>query len=97
MVIIAKRGWYIKGILLVIFMVLFFPQVSNSILVLGDTVGCAINFRTSTLFFTKNGVKVGDLKIDTHEDFFPVCGLYAKDSKVRFNFGMKPFKYQIEE
>lgn len=27
----------------------------------GDTVGCGINFRTSTAFFTKNGVDLGML------------------------------------
>jgi Ran-binding protein 9/10 len=27
----------------------------------GDTIGCGINFRTKTAFFTKNGVDLGAL------------------------------------
>jgi hypothetical protein len=62
----------------------------------GDTIGCGINFKSNTAFFTKNGVRIGtafrDLK---SEQLYPVVGLKNQNEHVRVNFGQEPFNFDI--
>ncbi|GAO46818.1 SPRY-domain-containing protein [Saitoella complicata NRRL Y-17804] len=66
----------------------------------GDIVGCAINFRTLTGFYTKNGVDLGiafrDLPI-SRSDLYPSVGLRTMGEHVRVNFGQKSFVYDVEQ
>lgn len=70
----------------------------------GDIVGCCINFRKGTAFYTKNGVELDtafrDLTFDApgkpgKGDFYPSVGLRTPGEHVRVNFGQKPFVFDI--
>ncbi|KAK9470433.1 CTLH/CRA C-terminal to lish motif domain-containing protein [Dipodascopsis tothii] len=62
----------------------------------GDTVGCAVNFRTGAVFFTKNGFALDDVALGTAKPLYPVVGLRAGGDRVRANFGRLPFEYDID-
>jgi hypothetical protein len=71
----------------------------------GDIVGCCINFRKGTAFYTKNGVELDtafrDLTFDVpgktgKGDFYPSIGLRTPGEHIRVNFGQKPFVFDIE-
>ncbi|CAG8677382.1 14303_t:CDS:2, partial [Acaulospora morrowiae] len=64
----------------------------------GDTVGCGINFFENSIFFTKNGMNLGNA-VENYTLFgplYPTMGLISKDECVEVNFGAKPFEYDIE-
>ncbi|CAG8636331.1 8409_t:CDS:10, partial [Funneliformis caledonium] len=58
----------------------------------GDTVGCCLNFRDGTAFYTKNGKHL-DLKGVV---LYPSIGLRTQGESVEVNFGHRNFKYAIE-
>ncbi|KAF2868555.1 Ran-binding protein-like protein [Massariosphaeria phaeospora] len=64
-----------------------------------DVIGCGINFRTGTAFFTKNGHYLGtafrDLKTDT--PYYPTVGVKKLGETLRANFGQEPFAYDIDK
>ncbi|KAF2180409.1 Ran-binding protein-like protein [Zopfia rhizophila CBS 207.26] len=64
-----------------------------------DVIGCGINFRTGTAFFTKNGVYLGpafkDLKTD--RPWYPTVGMKKAGETLKANFGQEPFVFDIDQ
>ncbi|USP79122.1 uncharacterized protein yc1106_06396 [Curvularia clavata] len=66
-----------------------------------DVIGCGINFRTNTAFFTKNGhmlvsgVAFRDLK--PNMPYYPTVGMKKPGETVRVNFGQEPFAFDIDK
>ncbi|KHN96666.1 SPRY domain containing protein [Metarhizium album ARSEF 1941] len=64
----------------------------------GDVVGCGVNFRDHTAFFTKNGVKIGVAFHDvTRTKLFPAISLKKPGEHIMVNFGQAPFVYDIDD
>ncbi|KAH8879182.1 hypothetical protein GQ53DRAFT_46935 [Thozetella sp. PMI_491] len=63
----------------------------------GDIIGCGVNFKTKTAFFTKNGSIVGCTfkNADIMGQLYPAVSLLTgeKDTKFTVNFGPGGFKY----
>ncbi|KAL2073362.1 hypothetical protein VTL71DRAFT_10686 [Oculimacula yallundae] len=63
----------------------------------GDTIGCGINFRSNSAFFTKNGVHLGTAFHNIgKEKLYPSVGMKKSGEHVRVNFGQSPFVYDID-
>ncbi|KAJ4365465.1 hypothetical protein N0V95_000400 [Ascochyta clinopodiicola] len=64
-----------------------------------DVIGCGINFRTNTAFFTKNGHMLGtafrDLK--PNMPYYPTIGMKKPGETLRANFGHQPFAFDIDK
>ncbi|KAM5369583.1 hypothetical protein ACJZ2D_008942 [Fusarium nematophilum] len=64
----------------------------------GDVIGCGVNFRDNTAFFTKNGVKIGTAFHDvTRGKLYPAISLKKPGEYIRTNFGQTPFVYNIDD
>ncbi|KAF7552197.1 hypothetical protein G7046_g7489 [Stylonectria norvegica] len=68
----------------------------------GDVIGCGINFRDNTAFFTKNGLHLGtavnavtDLARDAK--LYPTISLKKPGEHIRVNFGQSEFAYNIND
>ncbi|GAB7341786.1 hypothetical protein MBLNU457_g0116t2 [Dothideomycetes sp. NU457] len=67
-----------------------------------DTVGCGINFRNGTAFFTKNGVALGEAFPNAlgpamrHYQLYPSVGVKKPGEHVRVNLGQSPFVFDID-
>lgn len=67
---------------------------------LQDTIGCGLNYADRSIFFTLNGAYLGTAFADITslraegDAFFPAVGVDANHS-VRFNFGMRPFRFDL--
>ncbi|RIB17757.1 concanavalin A-like lectin/glucanase domain-containing protein [Gigaspora rosea] len=65
----------------------------------GDIIRCFLNFRNSTVFYTKNGVNLGiafrDLENSVEDPYYPCIGVSSKGRSISIeaNFGNKKFKY----
>ncbi|KAF2475981.1 ran-binding protein [Lindgomyces ingoldianus] len=64
-----------------------------------DVIGCGINFRTGTAFFTKNGVFIGNAFKDLKTDrlYYPTVGMKKPQETLRANFGQEPFAFDIDK
>ncbi|KAK7942950.1 SPRY domain-containing protein [Apiospora aurea] len=62
----------------------------------GDTIGCGVNFKNGTAFFTKNGIHLGTACRDVKGTIYPAVGLKKQDEHIRVNFGHTPFNFDID-
>ncbi|CAG8609520.1 6651_t:CDS:2, partial [Diversispora eburnea] len=62
----------------------------------GDTIGCCLNFRDGTAFYTKNGQHLGIAFRDLKGVLYPSIGLRTRGESIETNFGHKKFKFAIE-
>jgi len=63
----------------------------------GDIIGCGVHYNRQEIFFTKNGKHLGvAFKKVKREEFFPVVSLHSLDESISANFGLKPFKFDLE-
>ncbi|RIB21877.1 concanavalin A-like lectin/glucanase domain-containing protein [Gigaspora rosea] len=63
----------------------------------GDTIGCCINFDSTAICFTKNGINLGyacSFYDDT--ELYPAIGMRSRNARVEANFGNRPFKFDIK-
>ncbi|KAI9692144.1 MAG: hypothetical protein M1822_006374 [Bathelium mastoideum] len=68
------------------------PRFAN-----GDIIGCGVNFRTGSAFFTKNGVNLGTAFNDIgHDKLYPSVGMKKSGDHLQVNFGDKPFVFDID-
>ncbi|KAF9917025.1 hypothetical protein BX616_002132 [Lobosporangium transversale] len=63
----------------------------------GDVIGCGINFRDMSLFYTKNGVYLGVAFRDLKGTLYPTVGMRTAGEVVEANFGQREFVYNIED
>lgn len=64
-----------------------------------DIIGCGVNFRTKTAFFTKNGRDLGVAFRDINtgkRKLYPVVGFKKIGEHVRVNFGQDKFVFDID-
>lgn len=63
----------------------------------GDTIGCGVNFRKNSIFYTKNGLLLGTAFRDVNgTQFYPSIGL-RDGQTVATNFGSQDFRFDIEK
>ena len=58
-----------------------------------DTVGMGYDQAKGVIFFTKNGLHLGDAFKNVQGSFYPVIGANTFGVKIAVNFGTEPFKY----
>jgi hypothetical protein len=64
----------------------------------GDIIGCGIDFRDMSAFFTKNGIHLGIAFRKIKEtDLYPFVGFKTQGEQIEANFGVKPFKFDIQQ
>ncbi|KAI9049895.1 hypothetical protein LZ554_006043 [Drepanopeziza brunnea f. sp. 'monogermtubi'] len=63
----------------------------------GDIIGCGINFRTNSAFYTKNGDHLGTAFRDINkEKLYPSIGMKKAGEHIRVNFGQSPFVFDMD-
>ncbi|PTB68692.1 SPRY-domain-containing protein [Trichoderma citrinoviride] len=63
-----------------------------------DVIGCGVNFKDHTAFFTKNGQMIGVAFHDvTRSNLYPAISLKKQYEQVRVNFGQSPFVFNIDD
>ncbi|KAK9464739.1 concanavalin A-like lectin/glucanase domain-containing protein [Lipomyces arxii] len=67
------------------------PQFSTN-----DVIGCGINFRNGTAFYTKNGISLETAFKDLKGTLYPAIGMRTNGEHIFANFGQEPFLFDIE-
>ncbi|KAF9171622.1 hypothetical protein BGX20_007263 [Mortierella sp. AD010] len=62
----------------------------------GDTIGCGVNFRDMSLFFTKNGVHLGVAFRNLKGTLYPTVGMRTAGEIIEANFGQREFVFDID-
>ncbi|KAL7276432.1 hypothetical protein RUND412_000571 [Rhizina undulata] len=68
------------------------PQFSTD-----DVIGCGVNFRTGSAFFTKNGVDLGIAFKEIKGKLYPAVGMKRQGEHIRVNFGQERFVFDIDQ
>lgn len=64
----------------------------------GDVIGCGVNFRDHTAFWTKNGLMLGSAVQDVpRSKLYPSVSLKKHGEEISVNFGQEPFVYNIDD
>jgi hypothetical protein len=63
--------------------------------ILGDIVGCGIDFLRRRAIFTRNGVLLGSYALRQTEGLYATVGSRTLGERVTVNFGKKPFVFDI--
>lgn len=64
----------------------------------GNIVGCGINYFKREIFFTYNGEYTGPAFKDVElKEYYATIGLHSLNECITFNFGNKPFKFDLEK
>lgn len=64
----------------------------------GDVIGCGVDFRDMSAFYTMNGIYLGIAFEDIYDtDIYPFVGFKTAGEKIEANFGKKPFLYDIKQ
>jgi hypothetical protein len=62
-----------------------------------DIIGCGVNFRNNTAFFTRNGHFLGVACRDINKSrLYPMVGMKKMGEHIRVNFGQKGFLFDID-
>lgn len=62
-----------------------------------DIIGCGVNFRNNTAFFTRNGHHLGVACRDINKGkLYPVVGMKKAGEHIQVNFGQKGFFFDID-
>ncbi|RIB29913.1 concanavalin A-like lectin/glucanase domain-containing protein, partial [Gigaspora rosea] len=60
----------------------------------GDTIGCWLNFKNSTVFYTKNGISLGSVSFHNLKGtLHPCLGVRSQGASMEVNFGSRKFKF----
>ncbi|RIB26406.1 concanavalin A-like lectin/glucanase domain-containing protein [Gigaspora rosea] len=59
----------------------------------GDTIGCCLNFKNNTVFYTKNGINLGIAFRNLKGTLYPCVELCRQGQAIEVNFGSRKFKY----
>ncbi|MCJ1351551.1 MAG: hypothetical protein MMC33_001535 [Icmadophila ericetorum] len=63
----------------------------------GDIIGCGFDQGTGTVFFAKNGERLGMKEIRLADELIAVIGTRGKGASFTVNFGQKQFVYKDAE
>ncbi|CAF1382552.1 unnamed protein product [Rotaria sp. Silwood1] len=63
----------------------------------GDFVGCCVNFLENSCFYTHNGYNIGTSFKDIPAEVYPTVGLQTPLEAIEANFGLSPFKFDIDK
>ncbi|CAF4477668.1 unnamed protein product, partial [Rotaria magnacalcarata] len=63
----------------------------------GDFVGCCVNFLENSCFYTLNGYNIGTSFKDIPAEVYPTVGLQTPLEAIEANFGLSPFKFDIDK
>ncbi|ORX48566.1 SPRY-domain-containing protein [Hesseltinella vesiculosa] len=64
----------------------------------GDVVGCGLDFRNNSIFFTRNGVHLGTAFCNLRSrSFYPMVGFKTPGDRIHTNFGQQAFLFDIEQ
>ncbi|CAF0869629.1 unnamed protein product [Rotaria sordida] len=63
----------------------------------GDFVGCCVNFLENSCFYTLNGYNIGTSFKDIPTEIYPTVGLQTPLEAIEANFGLSPFKFDIDK
>ncbi|KAF9437753.1 hypothetical protein BGZ76_011283 [Entomortierella beljakovae] len=63
----------------------------------GDVIGCGVNFRDMSLFYTKNGVHLGVAFRNLKGTLYPTIGMRTVGEIIEANFGQRDFVFNIED